>query len=62
MNSYFRPSFSEYLPTEDMEVCAATQRGMRSDGYKQGRLSHLEEPVWHFQKYMAAKINAIGTE
>lgn len=45
-----------------MEVCAATQRGMRSDGYKQGRLSHLEEPVWHFQKYLAAKINAIGTE
>jgi hypothetical protein len=41
---------------EDMEVCAATQRGMRSDGYSQGRLSHLEEPIWHFQKYLAEKI------
>ncbi|MGJ8644775.1 MAG: aromatic ring-hydroxylating oxygenase subunit alpha [Luteolibacter sp.] len=41
---------------EDMEVCAATQRGMRSDGYAQGRLSHLEEPIWHFQKYLAEKI------
>jgi hypothetical protein len=43
---------------EDMEVCAATQRGMRSVGYEQGRLSHLEEPIWHFQKYLAAKIKA----
>lgn len=41
---------------EDMEVCAATQRGMRSVGYAQGRLSHLEEPIWHFQKYLAACI------
>jgi hypothetical protein len=38
---------------EDMEVCTATQRGMRSLGYAQGRLSHLEEPMWHFQKYLA---------
>ncbi len=41
---------------EDMEVCAATQRGMRSVGYAQGRLSHLEEPIWHFQKYLGLKI------
>ncbi|MEP5507783.1 MAG: aromatic ring-hydroxylating dioxygenase subunit alpha [Luteolibacter sp.] len=41
---------------EDMEVCEATQNGMRSISYKQGRLSHLEEPIWHFQKYMAEKI------
>lgn len=41
---------------EDMEVCSATQKGMRSDGYAQGRLSHLEEPIWHFQKYLAEKI------
>lgn len=45
---------------EDMEVCEATQNGMRSDGYAQGRLSHLEEPIWHFQKYMAGKIEAAG--
>ena len=41
---------------EDMEVCTATQRGMRSIGYAQGRLSHLEEPMWHFQKYLASRI------
>ncbi|MDP4898970.1 MAG: aromatic ring-hydroxylating dioxygenase subunit alpha [Akkermansiaceae bacterium] len=43
---------------EDMEVCAATQMGMRSAGYAQGRLSHLEEPIWHFQKYLAGRIKA----
>lgn len=41
---------------EDMEVCTATQRGMNSAGYAQGRLSHLEEPIWHFQKYLATVI------
>jgi hypothetical protein len=41
---------------EDMEMCEATQRGMRSVTYKQGRLSHLEEPMWHFQRYLAGVI------
>jgi phenylpropionate dioxygenase-like ring-hydroxylating dioxygenase large terminal subunit len=41
---------------EDMEVCVATQRGMNSSGHAPGRLSHLEEPIWHFEKYLAAKI------
>ena len=41
---------------EDMEVCAATQNGMRSGAYKPGRLSHLEEPIWQFQRYLANKI------
>ena len=41
---------------EDMEMCEATQRGMRSIAYKQGRLSHLEEPMWHFQRYLAGVI------
>lgn len=41
---------------EDMEVCAATQNGMRSCAHKQGRLSHLEEPIWLFQRYLAKKI------
>ena len=41
---------------EDMEMCEATQRGMRSVAYKQGRLSHLEEPMWHFQRYLAEVI------
>jgi phenylpropionate dioxygenase-like ring-hydroxylating dioxygenase large terminal subunit len=41
---------------EDMEVCLATQRGMRSSAYQPGRLSHLEEPIWQFQRYLAKKI------
>ncbi|MEO8615449.1 MAG: aromatic ring-hydroxylating dioxygenase subunit alpha [Luteolibacter sp.] len=41
---------------EDMEVCTATQRGMNSVGYAQGRLSHLEETIWQFQKYLAEVI------
>ncbi|MEM7601712.1 MAG: SRPBCC family protein, partial [Verrucomicrobiota bacterium] len=39
---------------EDMEVCEATQMGMRSAAYEPGRLSHLEEPIWHFQKYLTS--------
>jgi len=41
---------------EDMEVCGATQNGMRSSAYEPGRLSHLEEPIWQFQRYLANKI------
>ncbi|MDF1737921.1 MAG: aromatic ring-hydroxylating dioxygenase subunit alpha [Verrucomicrobiales bacterium] len=41
---------------EDMEVCDATQQGVRSTASKPGRLSHLEEPIWHFQKYLADRI------
>ncbi|MEM9281445.1 MAG: aromatic ring-hydroxylating dioxygenase subunit alpha [Verrucomicrobiota bacterium] len=46
---------------EDMEVCAATQNGMRSVAYEPGRLSHLEEPIWHFQKYLAGLLQRSGT-
>lgn len=41
---------------EDMEMCAATQIGMRSAGYSPGRLSHLEETIWQLQKYLARVI------
>jgi phenylpropionate dioxygenase-like ring-hydroxylating dioxygenase large terminal subunit len=41
---------------EDMEMCTATQRGIQSAGYAPGRLSHLEETIWQFQKYLAAVI------
>ncbi len=46
---------------EDMEVCIATQRGMKSVGHSPGRLSHLEEPIWHFEKYLATKIRSAQT-
>ena len=40
---------------EDMEVCTAVQRGFQAGGYQRGRLSHLEMPVWLFQRYIAAR-------
>ena len=41
---------------EDMEMLAAVQRSMHSDGYQRGRLSHLEMPIWLIQRYLAAKV------
>ncbi|GAB4183736.1 MAG: aromatic ring-hydroxylating dioxygenase subunit alpha [Terrimicrobiaceae bacterium] len=40
---------------EDMEVCAAVQRGFYAKGYQRGRLSHLEMPIWLIQRYIAAR-------
>jgi phenylpropionate dioxygenase-like ring-hydroxylating dioxygenase large terminal subunit len=40
---------------EDMEVCAAVQRGFYAKGYQRGRLSHLEMPIWLIQRYLAAR-------
>ena len=40
---------------EDMQVCTAMQRGLRSAAYRRGRLSHLEMPVWLIQRYLAAR-------
>lgn len=45
---------------EDMEMCTAVQRGMRSLAYRPGRLSHLEKPLWHIQRYLARRIAAAG--
>jgi phenylpropionate dioxygenase-like ring-hydroxylating dioxygenase large terminal subunit len=42
--------------TEDMEVCVAVQKGMNSSTFRGGRLSHLEVPIWHVQRYIARKI------
>jgi phenylpropionate dioxygenase-like ring-hydroxylating dioxygenase large terminal subunit len=40
---------------EDMLVNAAVQRGLRSRYAVRGRLSHLEEPIWLIQRYLAAR-------
>lgn len=44
---------------EDMEVCTAVQRGLRSSSIHPGRLSHLEMPVWLFHRYLAARIRGV---
>jgi phenylpropionate dioxygenase-like ring-hydroxylating dioxygenase large terminal subunit len=40
---------------EDMMVNTAMQRGLSSSKAVRGRLSHLEEPVWLIQRYLAAR-------
>jgi phenylpropionate dioxygenase-like ring-hydroxylating dioxygenase large terminal subunit len=40
---------------EDMLVNSAVQRGLRSRHAVRGRLSHLEEPIWLIQRYLAAR-------
>ena len=40
---------------EDMMVNTAVQRGLNSSKAVRGRLSHLEEPVWLIQRYLAAR-------
>jgi phenylpropionate dioxygenase-like ring-hydroxylating dioxygenase large terminal subunit len=44
---------------EDMEVCTAVQRGLYASGWQQGRLSHLEMPVWLFHRYLGARIRGV---
>jgi phenylpropionate dioxygenase-like ring-hydroxylating dioxygenase large terminal subunit len=43
---------------EDVEVCTAVQRGLRSSVYSPGPLGHLEMPIWLFQRYLAQQIQA----
>ena len=44
---------------EDMEVCAGVQRGFYASGWQQGRLSHLEMPVWLFYRFLAARLRGV---
>lgn len=43
---------------EDMEVCTAVQAGLHSARYQPGPLSHLEMPIWLFQRYLAKQIQS----
>jgi phenylpropionate dioxygenase-like ring-hydroxylating dioxygenase large terminal subunit len=45
---------------EDMEMCTATHRGLKSKGATQGHLSHLEAPIWQIQQHLASRIRASG--
>ncbi len=41
---------------EDMVMNTGVQKGLRSRYAVRGRLSHLEEPVWLIQRYLAARL------
>ncbi len=47
---------------EDVEVCTAVQRGLRSSVYSPGALGHLEMPIWLFQKYLAQQIQVANSQ
>jgi hypothetical protein len=47
---------------EDMLVNIGVQRGLQSRKVVQGRLSHLEEPVWLIQRYVAARLRGTYPE
>ena len=47
---------------EDMEMCTAVQTGLNSSRYQPGPLSHLEMPVWLFQRYLAKQIRLAVNE
>ncbi len=42
---------------EDMQVNAAMQAGLKSSKVVKGRLSHLEQPIWHVQRYLARALS-----
>jgi phenylpropionate dioxygenase-like ring-hydroxylating dioxygenase large terminal subunit len=64
--NFDHPDFEKWLESEakmlsdfhmeDMQVNTAVQRGYSSSRYAPGRLSHLEEPVWHIQRWLAARL------
>jgi phenylpropionate dioxygenase-like ring-hydroxylating dioxygenase large terminal subunit len=40
---------------EDMQATESVQRGLESGRAQRGRLSHLDEPVWLIQRWLAAR-------
>ncbi len=45
---------------EDLDVCAAVQRAIRSGVTGTGRLSHLERPLWEFYRYLGRELGIIN--
>ena len=45
---------------EDLDVCAAVQRAIRSGVTSTGRLSHLERPLWEFYRYLGRELGIIN--
>jgi phenylpropionate dioxygenase-like ring-hydroxylating dioxygenase large terminal subunit len=49
---------SRSINLEDFDVCRAVQASTRSPLAGCGRLSHLEEPLWRFYRYLARELAA----
>ena len=46
----------DFVHREDIPLCAAMQRGLRSQFAARGPLSHLEQPLWMFHTYWAEQM------
>jgi phenylpropionate dioxygenase-like ring-hydroxylating dioxygenase large terminal subunit len=46
---------------EDIDVCTAVQRAIRSGVTGTGRLSHLERPLWEFYRYLGRELGVVNT-
>jgi hypothetical protein len=44
---------------EDLDVCAAVQRAIRSGVTSTGRLSHLERQLWEFYRYLGRELGIV---
>jgi hypothetical protein len=45
---------------EDLGVCEAVQKSVRTGVTSTGRLSHLERPLWEFYRYLGRELGLIG--
>jgi phenylpropionate dioxygenase-like ring-hydroxylating dioxygenase large terminal subunit len=45
---------------EDIDVCTAVQRAIRSGVTGTGRLSHLERPLWEFYRYLGRELGILN--
>lgn len=66
-----RPGFEAYveaskeqfrvIQTEDLVAIRGVQRGLATDPAPSGgRFSHLERPLWQFQRYLAERLAGVG--
>ena len=44
------------IQEEDVRTNSGVQRGLLARAARPGRLSHLEQPLWQFQRYLAHRL------
>ena len=62
VGEYFTTMWSEIcdIHREDIDVCTAVQRAIRSGVTSTGRLSHLERQLWEFYRYLGRELGIIN--
>jgi phenylpropionate dioxygenase-like ring-hydroxylating dioxygenase large terminal subunit len=46
------------IHAEDIEMCEGVQKGLQSELWRPGRLSHQEKALWLFHRYLAEQLTA----